>query len=292
MAMDIEKFAEKTVPVGKFKLEEKWLKEAKTQKKAWVYTTESGDIPPTVFVERDDELLCIVIAPQVDKELGLQAILFMKKGFDPDYLTIMLDAHTTLMGGKSIEEQKRMAEKYIKKPGSMQKACDEEGACELGEIADCIVVQRVDRDGNMVMATLPYSYHGKGTKFTWMDEHSFIMDETKDGARIGGFVADNIRHIMKHEKPIIEEVKEKESQLNHLFREWDLDEIEAVHRSGRAALGILITLKNFVALVGPTLAKYGEFSSSDIQFQRIDEVWEKSEYHEKENGNGKEGLWE
>jgi hypothetical protein len=131
------------------------------QKKHWVETTERGDIPPLVMVFKDGEFVAAATGTNVDKHQGMQIASLMQIGFQPDKLLIVLDSHfAKAMPGETAED---MARKYP--PGSMQKMCDEEGACEAGTISDCLVLASIDKDKKFDMDILPYDYHGKGTQF-------------------------------------------------------------------------------------------------------------------------------
>jgi hypothetical protein len=182
-----------------------WVDFAKQQKTLAVENTERGDIPPTVIVERDGEVLAVVISPQIQKELGLQAAAMCQSGFDPDALTMVVDAHIRHIVAKEGQTMEEAQEEYHKQfPKGMQHACDNEGACATGEIVDCLVCHRITRDGQITMVTLPYSYHGKdgGVPFEWLDEDERYkgmgdMSEGTEGVRLEGFIPDSLREIMK-----------------------------------------------------------------------------------------------
>jgi hypothetical protein len=179
-----------------------WLDLAREHKRMWVEITERGDMPPTIFGERNGRVLCAVVAPQVDKYQGLQAAAMLRRGLAIDTLTMILDAH--IRTGKIGQEDEFM-KNY--KHGDMQKACDEEGACELGLISDCLVCHRIGQDNKMKMASLTYSYHGKngGVPFAWnnfggRDEDGLkVMDENDEGVVLEGNIPHALRQIIKLE---------------------------------------------------------------------------------------------
>jgi len=183
-----------------------WIDLAKHHKKMWVEISERGDMPPTIFGERDGRVLCAVIAPQVDKYQGLQAAAMLRRGLAVDTLTMILDAH--IRTGKVGQEDEFM-KNY--KHGDMQKACDEEGACETGLISDCLICHRIGQDNKMKMASLTYSYHGKngGVPFAWNNfggrdaDGLRLMDETEEGVRLEGNIPHAMRQIIKLE-PLVE----------------------------------------------------------------------------------------
>jgi hypothetical protein len=170
------------------KLASNWIEMARKHKMFFVENTERGDAPPAVVAERNGNPIAMAIAPEVNKKMALYAANIFRVGAHADALTIVLDAHIA-MGSA--------AEKYMKTPGSMQHACDEEGACETGEISDCLVCHRVtvgEKDNlNIQMATLRYGYHGKnGPPFRWIDEEAVQME----GAELGGYIIDSLKEIM------------------------------------------------------------------------------------------------
>jgi hypothetical protein len=209
---------------------ENWIELAKHHKKMWVEITERGDMPPTIIGERDGRVLCAVIAPQVDKYQGLQAAAMLRRGLAIDTLTMLLDAHIRTIPKDQEDEFRK---KY--KHGDMQKACDEEGACELGIISDCLICHRIGQDGKIKMASLTYSYHGKngGVPFAWNDfggrdaDGLKSMSEDEEGNHVEGNIPDALRQIIKLE-PLVESgmVKglasglgmDKDKQLYHCAR--------------------------------------------------------------------------
>jgi len=156
---------------------QEFVRLAKHHKMAWVHSTQRGDMNPTVVGIKDGKPTLLVVAPQLDKYEGLNACNILRRGLGINSVILVTDGHTILTNGKSPEEVQRLYEKYAGKPGSMQRACDEEGACSLGEIADCLCVHYLSEDGRFFMGSYPYDYHGKdgGVEFNWMPEHNQEM---------------------------------------------------------------------------------------------------------------------
>jgi arginine repressor len=175
---------------------------AKRHKKMWVETSDRGDVPPTVFVEKDGQVVATIVAPQVDKHAGLHAAALARMGFDADALSIIMDAHTASVKAKEGATMEEAEAEFRKQypPGSMQKMCDEEGACERGDIVDVLLCQRIDRDGNFKMFLLPYSYHGKGgPEFKWLDKHPAVEGfdpDAIDNTKCKGFIPEALREII------------------------------------------------------------------------------------------------
>ena len=219
-----------------------WIKFAKQQKDWAVEKTERGDIPPTIIVERGGELQAIIIAPQIDKYMGLHAAALAQVGFDPDALVMVVDAHIHQGNMKDGQTPEQAAEEFKKKyPKGMQHACDNENACELGEISDCLVCHRITRDGVLSMVSLPYSYHGKGgPAFKWLDDDPKYKDvvqgtEEKDGLVLKGFIPDSLRKIMS-EPPIMDKHPAL-MELAKAFKDFSPERVR--YHTARAIMAIL-----------------------------------------------------
>lgn len=157
--------------------------------------TERGDIPPIVLVEKDDKLIAMIIAPQVDKYLGLSAVRFANLYFQPDSVTMYVDAHMSQLDGLKNASKEEAMEEMTRRfpPGSMQKMCDEEGACATGIIVDCIICHVIDKAGNVKMSSTPYDYHGaEGPPFKWLPNKN--IDDPN--IVVTGFIPDSLRTIM------------------------------------------------------------------------------------------------
>lgn len=184
------------------------VKLAKYHKMAWVETTNAGDMNPTIIGLRDGTPQLLVVTPMLDKNQGLKVVQFLRVGMAIDEVVLVVDGHTILTRGKSKEEIERLQEKYVGKAGSMQKACDEEGACSLGEIADSLVVHHLNKNRRISLGSYPYFYHGKdgGAEFRWLEEDKSEMldvplrlDEKNPpkGESVGGYVPCTLYQIME-----------------------------------------------------------------------------------------------
>jgi hypothetical protein len=204
----------------------KWLDHIQFQKAMWVETTDRGDMPPTTFVFRDGECLCIITAPQVDRDEGLKAVHIARHGLKADEFIVVFDAHV-----QSVPKEK--AEEYMEtyKPGSMQKACDEEGACELGQMSDCLCCHWINEKLEAEVKILPYAYHGKdgGVPFNWIDFEGLgsASESASDLSAMSGIIPDALKHIMQ-ENPKINSLPLQELAnmigLNDPEREqWHID---------------------------------------------------------------------
>ncbi len=150
---------------------------ARHHKQTWVAVTNRGDMPPTVIGIKDGKPLILVICPQIDKALAFDALYKLRFSLAIDEACVIFDSHMLLTKGKSQEEVMRLNEKYAGKPGSMQDACDEEGACGLKEISDCLMIFSINKEFKFNVSNFAYDYHGKdaGSEFTWTPEHDTGM---------------------------------------------------------------------------------------------------------------------
>jgi hypothetical protein len=256
-----------------------YLEMAKFHKQKWVESTERGDMPPTVIGIRDGVPKVMTVANQIDKHLGIFALKVLRQAFVVDECLLINDTHMMLTKGKSEEEIQRLAAKYVGKPGSMQKACDEEGACALGEIADaiCILHYSLANPKKMSMYSYPYDYHGKegGVEFHWMPQYDEEMvdcdlnsnitvstvNDKKTGSGLGGFVPESIHFAMN--LPSI-----KDTPLGQMFlQETGLDSkdpavIQTMEQHQQTAARLILTQQGF------WLAEFVPFDMTYEDFQR------------------------
>lgn len=178
-----------------------------------------GDIEWAVTWYRDDQIVAHGIADRVDRDRGLQMCAIGIQGFEADMVEMAMDAHMT---------DQRFEERYgrLPDPGELQQLCDNEGACEIGLTTDCIVANRMWRDGHTVMISLPYHvdrrrqelefltkakakkhmrshddvvrerdrYYRQQRWTHWIDDRISVLDDRiSDKFRITGRVYDNMR---------------------------------------------------------------------------------------------------
>jgi len=180
-----------------------WIDFAKGHKNFCLDKNPTGDLPPTVVVERGGRVEAIVMAEQIDKNLGLHAARVLQCGFDPDAIILFCDARLRKF---EKEEWKDLPEEEIKKrikqemkAGSMPKMAEEnkEEAERLG-ITDCIICHRIDRKGKISMISLPYTYKDKNLQWLENDKKFGQSKEDKDEIKISGFIPDALRQIMQN----------------------------------------------------------------------------------------------
>lgn len=117
------------------------------------------DLVPMMEVHRGDDLVALITALWQDKELILGVAGLAAGGYGATRLSMVFDAHMSSSGINPATNEQW-------KNGEMQAAC-EEGACDLGLITDCLVIQDVWRDGLQELRSLPYHVHKDTKQVTW-----------------------------------------------------------------------------------------------------------------------------
>jgi hypothetical protein len=108
-----------------------------------------------------------------------------------DEIIAVFDAHVRVVEKKFLEDYEY---------GDMQKACDEEGACETGQISDCLSCHLINDQLEGEVQMMPYFYHGKGgVPFEWRD-HKGVGEKPQkpddEGVRFEGIIPDSLKQIM------------------------------------------------------------------------------------------------
>lgn len=139
----------------------------------------NDDIGPVLEFFRGGEMVCTVFCTQVNRDHGLEAAYQLAPALEADAVTMAVDAHYT----------NRMNDPRTGKPWephSMQNFCNEEGACDLGLITDCIYSMKAHRDGTFLWSNRPYHVHHASEdapgEVVWIDE----IHEGKTMPRFGG----------------------------------------------------------------------------------------------------------
>jgi hypothetical protein len=237
------------------------LDRIKRTKDTWVKIDERGDIPPVVIVEKNGEDLCTVFAPQVDKMMGLRAAQVLRQGFDPDYMTVMFDAHYAQ--GKKDESEEEFAERFP--AGSMQKMCDEENACAVG--------LTTISDENDPESEATFSGHIPSALKSIMAEKS-LLESSELRSRLDALQKLAAETDLPDAPPELKELLDKvrDTPDLNLWELFGLDRETAQLHAGRAALTSLMH-KGFHALVGETVMMDGRgFADPSVQAYPLHEV--------------------
>lgn len=146
---------------------------------------EIDDVPPFVEFHRDGEPFMLFITAQIDRDMALTAIMLGVPIFAIDEMYLMFDAHMS-------REMNNPATGKPWGPGGMQKACDEDGACSLGVITDCLTFMSMTRDGEVSMANVPYHVDKTNHVVCWHDDE-FRATKEEGAVKLEGLVPDRIR---------------------------------------------------------------------------------------------------
>jgi hypothetical protein len=189
-----------------------WKALARECKVDWVRRERRPDMPPVVIAERPaGTALAMVIAPRVDRDLGLRAAALLRRGFDAARLIFIVETYMEVRarGRPSLE------------PSELQRRWE---AGERGTIVECLSCFAVDASSPTVMALLPFEMGGR--RVVWLPE-----PDARGPA--GGLVPDELGRIMSapplRDHPLIAEAAS----------ELGFDEERALFHSGRAGLSIL-----------------------------------------------------
>lgn len=237
----------------------------------------TDDIQPLIEVWRDGEPILFIMCPNVDRDEGLDAAYYSIRGLAADRIVMMLDAHVT----KNMTNPKT-GEPWG--PGEMQAACDDDGACDIGLITDCLVVNDVSRDGNFTMHTLPYHVNKDAKEVHWQQEgeHERTMKED-DESKLEGLIPSVLRDAFS--KPTFFEEYTKEVGLSP--EEEGLTKVEAqamqdsvtVFRMLAMGLAIVFTSSNqeWMELLKEGVEKLAEHTGTDAQFFNPDDLKDEDE---------------
>jgi hypothetical protein len=148
-----------------------WLDVARKQKNEWLKTGKfKGDMPSLILPMRYGRLLSYVLAPSIDREYMMMGTAVCCQALEPDSLIAVMDGHIPIGANKLTMAEKVARGEYQR--GDMQRACDNENACERGLYSDCMIVLRYTPEGGMTINNMTYRYDEKGTgKIEWTPEH-------------------------------------------------------------------------------------------------------------------------
>jgi hypothetical protein len=215
-----------------------WVHLARERKETWIKTVgtqpKTCDMNPLVFPEIKGKIVAVVVAPLLDRDMGLQAALICRRCMDPDAITMVMDAHIRHVDAKQGD---KFLETY--RHGDMQRACDHEGACETGLISDCLICHRIEKSGRLALANLPYKYRtnadgSHGPEFEWTPSMNNVMDTATDGNKLEGNIPHALRQIMAME-PVLQSIPE----LSKIADSMELSDERRKYHVARAALRLL-----------------------------------------------------
>jgi hypothetical protein len=132
--------------------------QAKEDAVAAMRDDDPGDIAP---FERDGQLLATARASDVDRDEGLAIALIGVSGYHADAVLWVADAHMTT-------EPINPNTGKPWGPGEMQNACDNDGACAVGLLRDCLLIVRYERGLGITHNTqMPYVVDKEARVVRW-----------------------------------------------------------------------------------------------------------------------------
>lgn len=137
---------------------------------------DNSDLLPSVTVLRGGEMVAAILAPQVDRDLALDAAWLAIPGYSADEVILTVDCHFS-----TSVDNPRTGKPWG--PHEMQNFC-EEGGCDAGLITDTLWVQRQHRDGRSWYANVPYHVHSKPPGVVWVDPVEYQGAEAQLSGRI------------------------------------------------------------------------------------------------------------
>lgn len=150
------------------------------------------DIPPYLVGFRGERgragAVIEVICEEVDRERGLDA-MYLLAAMECVAIAATFDAHLSTQ-----MTNPRTGKRW--KQDEMQKLCDGEGACDLGLLTDCLMTSAVFADGKVAGYNRSYHLHEAKGEIAWVSEGE-AMGEGVEGATLGGYVIENMKHLMK-----------------------------------------------------------------------------------------------
>lgn len=145
----------------------------------------ASDIPIRVEAFLGDRPLALVVVGERDEALAASAIL--RVGFGVDGLILGYDAHMKAMTHEQYEREGPPP------PGSLQKACHDEHACERGEITDVLVFHALAGSEELNLFA-PYALRETKPHLAWASPEGH-------SEALGGYIIETLRKIMQRHTP-------------------------------------------------------------------------------------------
>jgi hypothetical protein len=164
------------------------------------------DLAPILWFERDGTVVTVVHCPDVNRDQALIAAQLGVGGYCADSVIVVMDSHV------SPEETKPGGGAWG--PGEMQRACDEENACELGTLSDCLIVVDATRSGAVTTSLCRYREDKASRSIEWDDATTFPQAGagSDDGLILEGLVPDALREAF--DVPPLAEVLRQSAELS------------------------------------------------------------------------------
>lgn len=124
----------------------------------------SDDVTPMLkFYDRDREEIAFVTCARLERDDALSVAMILIPGLDVESVSLMTDAHVT---SSPVNPATGEAWGHL----GMQNACDNDGACSLGVITDCLTISGVHADGRAWNAIRTYHVNPRLKQVHWVPE--------------------------------------------------------------------------------------------------------------------------
>lgn len=202
----------------------------------------TSDLAPMIEVYRDGRIVAVIQAFQVNRDLALDYLPLIVGGFAADAVVLCLDSHYT-------NNPTNPATGQPWGPGEMQKACDEDGACSVGLITDCLMVIEQHRDGHHRQIALPYHEDKDARVVHWHDDES-IFDSRDGSGQVEGRIVDALNHAFSLQPLTLTFIREEAPEIMEGFDAELDDEAKRVHMDCAMAKDLLSHGNHAVMLNG------------------------------------------
>lgn len=156
-----------------------------------------GDMVPFVTFSNEDgtQVRLEYACPRIDKRDAIAVANLIAPLLQSDWLLATMDTHISY-------NPTNPATGEPWKPGEMQKACDEDGACSTGIITDAITAMLVRRDGTVQMVSRTYHVDKAKGEIHWVDVTSMdTRGKDPEANQVTGFVAENLMRAFQRKGP-------------------------------------------------------------------------------------------
>jgi len=201
------------------------------------------DVPLTLMIFREEELLAKIITPNVDKYELLDAAYTLKQMINIDSFCSIVDSRMAIPNPGTTQDE--LMELNRRGLGNVLS----EGGSDKIDITDCMMCISIKQDKSIESLILPYKVNGN--KVEWLDSLLNIEDEM---ISLSGDLIDKYKFIM--EQKIHPKVIEFINQTK--YKTWDTDKIQYYTD--------LSTFKYIKSLGYNVLAnpKYGNFEEEEV----------------------------
>lgn len=171
------------------------------------------DISPEVHLYKGDEHLLTMLMNHVSRDEALAAMRLVAPALQANRIFLTVDAHVS-----SSMTNPKTGERWG--PGEMQNACNEDGACDLGIITDCIMTQEFRDDGYNAIVNRRYHVNHEARQVHWVDPTGYTNNEDDPKFSMTGFVIESVADVLLAPQPdgaSLQQLREEAGVPEHLL---------------------------------------------------------------------------